>query len=168
MTFASKKVYHPTKKRILLKTQGFVVEPGNWNYVFNVCVTCVYLIFADQFTTWSLIAGKPPSPSSSYSSSPLLMIRHHHHHHHLVQVFRIKLPSGARERGRLIHRRDINQVPFMSWRWIDEDHHDNNDDDRNRNGDDRYGDDHPLTQYQAGSIYELTMPWWLGSQWWWW
>ena len=29
-----------------------------------------------------------------------------------AQVFRIKLPSGARERGRLIHRRDINQVFF--------------------------------------------------------
>merc|ERR1711963_408972 len=41
----------------------------------------------------------------------------------MAQVFRIKLPSGARERGRLIHRRDINQVDYghMSLnciRWI--------------------------------------------------
>ena len=28
------------------------------------------------------------------------------------QVFRIKLPAGARERGRLVHRRDINQVDY--------------------------------------------------------
>ena len=38
------------KKRILLKTQGFVAEPGNWNYVFNgnfkkgYCLhVCVYI-----------------------------------------------------------------------------------------------------------------------------
>merc|ERR1712037_1005193 len=41
----------------------------------------------------------------------------------MAQVFRIKLPCGARERGRLIHRRDINQVDYghMSLnciRWI--------------------------------------------------
>ena len=30
----------------------------------------------------------------------------------LGQVFRIKLPAGARERGRLVHRRDINQVDY--------------------------------------------------------
>merc|ERR550525_1120897 len=30
----------------------------------------------------------------------------------MAQVFRIKLPTGARERGRLIHRRDINQVDY--------------------------------------------------------
>merc|ERR1712058_79048 len=44
----------------------------------------------------------------------------------MAQVFRIKLPtgsSGSRERGRLIHRRDINQVDYghMSLnciRWI--------------------------------------------------
>jgi len=41
----------------------------------------------------------------------------------MAQVFRIKLPGKARERGRLIHRRDINQVDYghMSLnciRWI--------------------------------------------------
>eukprot|EP00092_Neocalanus_flemingeri_P104080 GFUD01133263.1.p1 GENE.GFUD01133263.1~~GFUD01133263.1.p1 ORF type:complete len:866 (+),score=189.92 GFUD01133263.1:273-2600(+) len=41
----------------------------------------------------------------------------------MAQVFRIKLPGVARERGRLIHRRDINQVDYghMSLnciRWI--------------------------------------------------
>jgi len=41
----------------------------------------------------------------------------------MAQVFRIKLPGAARERGRLIHRRDINQVDYghMSLnciRWI--------------------------------------------------
>jgi len=30
----------------------------------------------------------------------------------MAQVFRIKLPSAGRERGRLIHRRDINQVDY--------------------------------------------------------
>merc|ERR1739842_155615 len=33
----------------------------------------------------------------------------------MAQVFRIKLPSGARERGRLIHRRDINQMDSSGW-----------------------------------------------------
>lgn len=41
----------------------------------------------------------------------------------MAQVFRIKLPSNSNERGRLIHRRDINQVDYghMSLnciRWI--------------------------------------------------
>ena len=49
-----KKVYHPTKKRILLKTQGFVVEPGNWNYVFNVCVYIWYLLINSQLDQWLL------------------------------------------------------------------------------------------------------------------
>ena len=29
-----------------------------------------------------------------------------------IQVFRIKLPGNSNERGRLIHRRDINQVDY--------------------------------------------------------
>ena len=29
-----------------------------------------------------------------------------------AQVFKINLPSNARERGKLIHRRDINQVDY--------------------------------------------------------
>ena len=98
---------------------------------YNICWSLHNLM-----PTWSLIAGKPPSPSSSYSSSPLLKIRHHHHHHNLVQVFRIKLPSGARERGRLIHRRDINQVLIMSWQCLDDDDDDNKHDDNDDDHDD--------------------------------
>ena len=59
MTFASKKSSSSYKNGILLKTQGFVVEAENWNYVFNgkflkgllYANIHVYELFADHFRT---------------------------------------------------------------------------------------------------------------------